>query len=70
MANKPIVMYTGDALVYPTSYGDCARLYALDHPKLGRGIVRTSLVKDVKSNGTIETLNTIYVKVNDDNGTD
>jgi hypothetical protein len=37
-----------------------ARLRAIDHPTLGAGIVRTSLIVKEHDDGSFETLNTIY----------
>lgn len=42
-----------------------ARVYAINHPKLGRQIVRTSVVVKRYKNGNFDTLNTKYKKVLD-----
>ena len=42
-----------------------AKVYALDHPRLGRGVVRTSVVTKRYKNGNFNTLNTKYKKVVD-----
>lgn len=36
-------------------------VYALNHPKLGEGQVRTSQVMDIYDDGSFETMNTIYI---------
>jgi len=39
-----------------------ARVYALDHPRLGEQYIRTSIIIAFnKENGSFETLNTLYV---------
>jgi hypothetical protein len=40
-------------------------VYATNHPKLGRGNVRTSVVVKQYKNGNFDTLNTKYKKVLD-----
>jgi hypothetical protein len=42
-----------------------AWVYATNHPKLGRGNVRTSVVVKQYKNGNFDTLNTKYKKVLD-----
>ena len=42
-----------------------ARVYALNHPKLGQGTIVTSLVVKRYKNGNFNTLNTKYKKVLD-----
>lgn len=42
-----------------------AWVYALNHPRLGRRTIRTSVVIKQHQNGDFETLNTIYKKVLD-----
>jgi hypothetical protein len=37
-----------------------ARVYALDHPRLGTQTVRTSKIVATFDDGSFETLNTIY----------
>jgi len=61
---KPVVYFTGDPLFYlfETAEGsevELARVYALNHPKLGTGAIRTSVVIKKDDNG-FETLNTVY----------
>lgn len=66
---KKIVHFSGSPRFVNVN-GDkiVAWVYALDHPRLGMGEVRTSLVVDQKFDGSFETLNTMYVpyKENDD----
>lgn len=65
--HKPVVHYMGRADIIEThSQGipyTYASLYALDHPKLGRGTVRTSVILRKSNRGIIETMNTIYEPV-------
>ena len=69
MSDKPIVHYNTFAAVgiYTQEYDDgrtfrFARLWALDHPKLGQSEIRTSKVLSFDaSSGRLETLNTVYV---------
>jgi hypothetical protein len=42
-----------------------ACVYVLDHPKLGRGTITTSIVVKQYKNGNFDTLNTKYKKVLD-----
>lgn len=49
--------YVTDKLTY-----EVAHIYALNHPKLGHGYVRTSMVIKKYKNGNFETLNTLYKK--------
>jgi len=45
--------------------GMIARLYAMNHPRLGDGDIRTSRILSIDaSTGTVETLNTIYAPIN------
>ena len=72
-STKPIVHYDGEPMfvqVYNSDY--YASVFALDHPKLGRGWVRTSKVISRNSDGSFETRNSIYVPAKDksDNTTD
>lgn len=76
---KPVVNYEGEALFFQVSLNDesyrkyadengkitMARVYALDHPKLGTGLLRTSIVQKRYKNGNFDTLNTKYKKVLD-----
>jgi len=45
---------------------ECAHVLALNHPRLGYEDVRTSIVVNKFEDGSFETLNTQYVKANDD----
>ena len=66
---KPVVRYTGEAKFfnYYTNEveeeltGDTvAKVTALDHPVWGADIVRTSVVLQKFSDGSFETMNTVY----------
>ena len=60
-STKPIVHYDGEAMflqAYDSSY--YASVFALDHPVVGRGWVRTSNIVSKSGDGSFETLNTIY----------
>lgn len=66
---KPVVHFVGMPAFYSDShpdYGDYeyARVYALDHPLLGRDSIRTSVIvkKDGDGIDGFETLNTIYTR--------
>ena len=64
---KPVVFYRGSAEITHMGEGQrYAVLYALNHPKLGRGSVRTSLIENMSDCGIIETLNTIYQPVDEE----
>ena len=58
---KPIVFYSGEPSFHETPNGEYAHVYALNHPRLGQQVVRTSLVLSKQDNG-FETLNTLYRK--------
>lgn len=67
-SQKPVVHFAGTASFhiapYPKEDGGewtYARVYALDHPLLGRDIVRTSEVLKINDDGSFETRNTLYV---------
>lgn len=62
---KPIVHYIGYANFHNVSDVIVASVNALDHPKLGNEIVRTSIVVSIEDTGNFETLNTRYVKLSD-----
>ena len=66
---KPVVHYTGKAKFYEVEADDgfveYARVYGLDHPVLGKDNIRTSLVVKKFSDGSFETLNTLYRPLND-----
>jgi hypothetical protein len=61
---KPVVHFIGDAKFYEVDAADgsveYARVYGIDHPILGRDNIRTSLVVQKFSDGSFETLNTLY----------
>jgi hypothetical protein len=75
MKQKPIVFFTGEAEFFSVFIKDedkeeleldtneviVAGVYAINHPKLGRDRVRTSVVVKKNHDGSFETLNTIYV---------
>ena len=70
-SSKPVVFYRGKPDIFVSIDKDgneirFASLYALNHPKLGRTTVRTSLIKYITDDGIIETLNTIYQPVNEE----
>ena len=60
---KPVVYFAGDPYFYFVETVDgeveVAKVYGLNHPKLGTGVIRTSVVVKKNDNG-FETLNTIY----------
>lgn len=60
---KPTVRYINKAefVKVPNSKQEYAFVTALDHPVLGYGEVRTSLIVKKMSDGSFETLNTVYV---------
>jgi hypothetical protein len=67
---KPVVHYTGKARFYEIEaddgyVGEYARVQGLDHPILGKDNIRTSLVVKKFTDGSFETLNTIYRPLND-----
>lgn len=45
---------------------EMASVYAMNHPRLGQGLVRTSIVIKKNSDGSFETLNTIYKPVKEE----
>jgi hypothetical protein len=61
---KPVVHYTGEARFYEVEVDDScmeyARVRGLDHPILGEDDIRTSLVLKKFSDGSFETMNTVY----------
>jgi hypothetical protein len=60
---KPVVRFLLPAQFFPswTSEGEeQAEIYALDHPRLGRGRVFTTNVLKKFEDGSFETLNTMY----------
>ena len=58
---KPIVFYSGAPSFHATEHGEYAKVFALNHPRLGQQVVRTSIVLSKQDNG-FETLNTLYRK--------
>lgn len=65
--HKPEVFYRGTPQIIHIGDGQrYAKLYALNHPRLGRTDVRTSLILNMSDEGVIETLNTFYVPVNEE----
>lgn len=38
-----------------------ARVFGLDHPRLGKDVIHTSIVVKKNDDGSFETLNTLYV---------
>lgn len=61
---KPVVHYTGKARFYEVEADDgfveYARVHGLDHPILGKDDIRTSIVLKKFSDGSFETMNTVY----------
>ena len=58
---KPIVFYSGEPTFLVSEHGEYASVFALNHPRLGQQVVRTSIVLSKQDNG-FETLNTLYRK--------
>lgn len=64
LAPKPVVFFIGKPKFFDWAYKkDCqvASVYALNHPKLGERIVRTSQVMEIYDDGSFETMNTMYI---------
>lgn len=65
MRTKPTVHYTAGYVelhMLPNGKGMYARIYALDHPHLGEGDIRTSRIVNIDPHtGAVETMNTIYI---------
>jgi hypothetical protein len=66
---KPTVRFIGDAVFFnyytnekedELTKDTVARVNALDHPIWGKDIVRTSVVLQKFSDGSFETMNTVY----------
>ena len=69
LAPKPVVFFRGKAQFIDWAGKkdvQVARVDALNHPKLGACIVRTSQVMEIFDDGSFETMNTMYIpkKVN------
>lgn len=65
-AGKPEVLISNVTFLKCSDNAEIARGYALNHPRLGRTDVRTSLVMSKADDGkSFETLNTHYVIVPD-----
>jgi len=66
--NKPIVNFIDNAEFYEVEYfkdnellsSEVARVFVTNHPKLGNGIIHTSIIKQKFDDGSFETLNTVY----------
>lgn len=58
---KPIVFYSGEPEFHVCKEGAYAVVFALNHPRLGQQVVRTSIILSKQDNG-FETLNTLYRK--------
>lgn len=72
---KPVVHYIGNALFfnyYTNELEDeltkdtVARVNAINHPVWGKDTVRTSVVLKKFSEGSFETMNTVYRPLKDD----
>ena len=63
---KPVVQFKDEATFFPVHVietnqdRECAKVYAMDHPRLGMGLIRTSIIVQKFDDGSFETLNTIY----------
>ncbi|CAB4139241.1 hypothetical protein UFOVP337_26 [uncultured Caudovirales phage] len=58
---KPVVHFVGKARFDTAMFDtEVAHVYGVDHPILGRNQIRTSEVIKKFSDGSFETLNTIY----------
>lgn len=63
---KPRVHFLPPAQFFKLEHPDhgeitLARVYATDHPRLGKGDIRTSIVQHINDDGSFETMNTVYV---------
>lgn len=69
---KPVVHFIAEADFEPYYYDgktyEVAYVYALDHPKLGKGPVRTSTIVEKFDDGSFETCNTLYKPWEKNNG--
>lgn len=61
---KPVVHFVGEPLfeTWELESGpiEVAHVYGLNHPRIGKGAIRTSRVLQKFDDGSFETLNTIY----------
>lgn len=66
---KPVVHFVGEPSFIETEYKNGEYVYAnvmaLNHPSLGNGMVRTSIIVKKNKDGSFETLNSVYVPVKD-----
>lgn len=63
---KPVVHFVGRAMFDTTMYDtEVAHVYAKDHYVWGRDKIRTSTVLKKFSDGSFETLNTMYRPANE-----
>lgn len=66
---KPTVHFKGEARFFQATVIETgkeiemARVEAIDHPRLGAQVVRTSRIVQKFDDGSFETLNTIYKPV-------
>lgn len=64
MQDKPIVHFRGDPTFHYAEWEGIewqyARVWALDHPTLGEGDIRTSQIVHRFEDGSFETRNTVY----------
>jgi len=62
VVNKPIVTFLGEPkfVIHDTNNFVRARIYALNHPRLGKCLVTTGPVILLNDDESFETLNTIY----------
>lgn len=63
---KPVVTFTGGVRFTQHGNYEIARVYALDHPRLGQTSVVTSPVLKHNEDGSFETANTIYKPYTED----
>lgn len=72
LSDKPKVGFIGVAQFQDTAHGKpIAWVLGVDHPHLGAGYIRTSLILNIFDDGSFETLNTLYVPVKEgDDGED
>lgn len=58
--NKPTVLFVGNVRFLQDREEEWAQVYALNHPKLGQGVIHTSMIVKKNPDGSFETLNTLY----------